>query len=338
MNVTQRAFDRPRPNLDGKTILITGGTGSFGKALLQRLLSEYDCARIVVFSRDEQKHVALSREIEAPEHVEIEFYIGDVRDLDRLQEAMAGVDYVVHAAAMKHIHLAEEHPSECINTNILGAMNVVKAAYATGVSKVVALSTDKACSPVNLYGASKLAADKIFVAANQNKSRGKATFSVVRYGNVVGSVGSVIPFFRKLVAEGAEFIPITDERMTRFWITMDQGVNLVLSTLTMMRGAEIFVPKIPSMRIVDLAKAMAPDLPQRHVGIRPGEKLHEVMISSDDALYTYDAGDRYVILPNYSKQSLPPDIGQPVEDSFTYSSDRNEEWFDIPEFLALIGH
>ncbi|MEM1234468.1 MAG: UDP-N-acetylglucosamine 4,6-dehydratase (inverting) [Pseudomonadota bacterium] len=335
--MTQRAFDRPRPNLDGKTILITGGTGSFGKALLQRLLSEHECARIVVFSRDEQKHVALSREIEAPENVNVEFFIGDVRDLDRLQEAMAGVDYVVHAAAMKHIHLAEEHPSECINTNILGAMNVVKAASATGVSKVVALSTDKACSPVNLYGASKLAADKIFVAANQNKSRGKATFSVVRYGNVVGSVGSVIPFFRKLVAEGAEFIPITDERMTRFWITMDQGVNLVLSTLSMMRGAEIFVPKIPSMRIVDLAKALAPDLPQRHVGIRPGEKLHEVMISSDDALYTYDAGDRYVILPNYSKQSLPPDIGQPVEDSFTYSSDRNEEWFEIPEFLALIG-
>ena len=284
----------------GKSILVTGGTGSFGKKFVGTLLERYDARRLIVFSRDEQKHFEMAQEFNDREFPAVRYFIGDVRDRDRLELAMRDVDLVVHAAALKHVPIAEYNPTECIHTNVLGAENVVRAALRCGVEKVVALSTDKAVNPVNLYGASKLAADKIFVAANNLSGGDGPRFSVVRYGNVVGSRGSVIPFFQSLVEKGADNLPITDERMTRFWVTLQQGVDFVLSSLHLMNGGEIFVPKLPSMRVVDVARSLAPELSQRVVGIRTGEKLHEILITSEDSRNTMELLDRYIVLPHYA--------------------------------------
>ena len=325
--------------LDGASILITGGTGSFGRALTSALLEHSTARRIIVFSRDELKQYEMQQSLSAHVSGKVRFFIGDVRDVQRLEMAMRDVDYIVHAAALKHVPAAEYNPFECIRTNIHGAENVVTAALRTGVKRVIALSTDKACNPVNLYGASKLASDKIFIAANSLAGSQPTRFSVVRYGNVLASRGSVIPFFRKLIASGAKELPITDERMTRFWITLPQGVDFVLSSLNMMQGGEIFVPKIPSMRVVDLAEAMAPGLPLKIVGIRPGEKLHEVMISEDDTRTTAELDDRYVIYPSIHPWEASLDqrkIGTPVADMFRYTSDTNRQWLDIAAMRQLL--
>ena len=333
--MTMPTFDSPLPALGGSSILITGGTGSFGRAFVSRLLAGATLPkRVIIFSRDEQKQEALAHEwIGDREKFErLRFFIGDVRDAERLELAMRGVDYVVHAAALKIVPIAEYNPFECILTNVHGAENVVKAALRNDVKKVVALSTDKAANPANLYGASKLASDKIIVAANNLSGDKGSAFSVVRYGNVIGSRGSVIPLFQSLVAKGAKELPITDARMTRFLITLDQGVAFVLSSLAMMRGGEIFVPKIPSMKIVDVAQAVAPELPHKNVGIRPGEKLHEVMITEDDARMTLELADRYVICPpkaNFSAAPLLAAGATPVAEGFRYSSETNEEWLSI---------
>ena len=292
-------FDGDMIDLNDKTILVTGGTGSFGQQFIRTVLENFDMRRCIVFSRDEQKHYDMSQTFPVERYPCMRYFIGDVRDVDRLELAMRDVDYVVHAAAMKHVPLAEYNPFECVMTNIHGAENVVKAALRKGVKRVIALSTDKAANPINLYGATKLAADKIFIAANNLAGAGGTEFSVVRYGNVIGSRGSVIPFFRQLIAEDVPHLPITDERMTRFWITLDQGVQFVLSCLRMMRGGEVFVPKIPSMRIVDVARCLAPGKPIEVIGIRPGEKLHEVMVPADEARATLDHGDRYIVLPTF---------------------------------------
>ena len=315
--------------LNNKSILITGGTGSFGHQFIKTVLERYKPKRLVVFSRDELKQFDMQQDFVAPKHPSIRYFIGDVRDANRLEMALRGIDYVIHAAALKQVPAAEYNPFECIHTNVLGAENVVNAAIRVGVKKVVALSTDKAASPVNLYGASKLASDKIFVAANHLSPPDGPRFSVVRYGNVVGSRGSVVPFFQKLVADGAKSLPITDPRMTRFWITLDQSVDFVLTSLDQMSGAEIFIPKIPSMKITDLAACIAPDMPTHVVGIRPGEKLHEVMITEDDARTTVDAGDRYVIKPAFMEWSS--DTGTwsdapAVAEGFRYASDTNDDW------------
>ena len=275
---------------NGKTILITGGTGSFGKRYTKTILERYKPKKVIIYSRDELKQYEMAQEFRAPE---MRYFIGDVRDRERLLQACKGVDFLIHAAALKHVPAAEYNPTECIKTNVHGAENVIAAAIANSVPKVIALSTDKAASPINLYGATKLVSDKLFVAAN-NISGGKTKFSVVRYGNVVGSRGSVVPFFQKLVAEGAKELPITDPRMTRFWITLQQGVDFVFKNFDRMWGGEIFIPKIPSMRLTDLAAVIAPGIPTRIVGIRPGEKLHEVMCPSDDSHLTLEFHDHYV--------------------------------------------
>jgi UDP-N-acetylglucosamine 4,6-dehydratase len=337
-----RDFTSPLPSLDGTNILVTGGTGSFGNAFVRAVLDRYRPRRLVVFSRDELKQYEMANALGAQTEGRgpLRFFIGDVRDRGRLEMALRDIDIVVHAAALKHVPAAEYNPFECINTNVLGAENVVQAAIRAGVKKVVALSTDKAVNPINLYGASKLASDKIFVAANNLSGSGGTRFAVVRYGNVLGSRGSVVPFFRKLIAEGAPSLPITDPRMTRFWITLSQGVNFVLSSLEMMEGGEIFVPKIPSMLVTELARAMAPDLPQHVVGIRPGEKLHEAMISADDARVTVDRGDRYVILPTFSQwrgDSMVRPDDRPVPDGFIYASDSNDEWLDADRLSAMLA-
>ncbi|MBL8508424.1 MAG: UDP-N-acetylglucosamine 4,6-dehydratase (inverting), partial [Chitinimonas sp.] len=278
-----------------KSILITGGTGSFGRRFITNLLKQYTPRRVVVFSRDELKQYEMQQTFNAPC---MRYFLGDVRDGERLTQAMRGIDFVVHAAALKQVPAAEYNPTECIRTNVSGAENVIKAALENGVRKVIALSTDKAASPINLYGATKLLSDKLFVAAN-NIAGGQATrFAVVRYGNVVGSRGSVVPFFQKLIDDGATALPITDARMTRFWITLDHGVDFVLKNFARMRGGELFVPKIPSIRITDLAEAMAPHLPHQIVGIRPGEKLHELMVPLDDARMTLEFEDHFVIQPS----------------------------------------
>lgn len=327
--------------LNGKTILITGGTGSFGKKFIKTVLQNYSPKKLIVYSRDELKQFEMASEYNAPC---MRYFIGDVRDGDRLLKAMDGVDFVVHAAALKHVPIAEYNPMECIKTNINGAQNVIDAALANGVEKVVALSTDKAANPINLYGATKLASDKLFVAANNIKGSKKTTFSVVRYGNVVGSRGSVVPFFKKLVEGGAKEIPITDARMTRFWITLEEGVEFVLKSFERMQGGEIFVPKIPSMRVVDLALAVAPNLPMKIVGIRPGEKLHEVMCPADDSHRTIEFKDHFVIEPtikftdsdvDYSKNPLG-EIGKSVAEGFEYSSEKNDWWLGNNEMLRLI--
>ena len=324
--------------IDGRGILITGGTGSFGRKMAETLLAHHTPRRLVIFSRDEFKQVEMERRLSLREHEALRYFIGDVRDRDRLRMAMRGIDIVIHAAALKHVPTAEYNPIECIHTNVLGAENVIQAAIDAGVEKVVALSTDKAASPANLYGASKLAADKLFIAGNALAGTGGTRFSVVRYGNVVGSRGSVVPLFRRLVAEGAGELPITDPRMTRFWITLGQGVDFVLSCLPAMTGGEIFVPKIPSMRLVDLARCLAPDLPHRVVGIRPGEKLHEVLITEDDSRTTVALHDRYVIEPPFGLASRAgtPAEAEPVPEGFRYASDTNEEWLDPEQMRRLI--
>ncbi len=336
-----RDFNPNKVTLAGQSVLVTGGTGSFGKAFVRTVLNEKaPPRRLLVFSRDEQKQEEMAREFPVSQYPMIRYFIGDVRDADRLELAMNGVDCVVHAAALKIVPTAEYNPFECIKTNVHGAENVVKASLRAKVKKVIALSTDKAANPVNLYGASKLAADKIFVAANNLAGEEGADFAIVRYGNVVGSRGSVVPFFYELVARGAQEVPITDPRMTRFWITLEQGVQFVLSSLAMMRGGEIFVPKIPSMKLVDLATTVAPGLQQKTVGIRPGEKLHEVMITEDDARSTLELDDRYVICPNFGSFDISGYTkagGRQVAEEFRYASDTNSEWLDSMSLEGMLG-
>ncbi|MBC7380583.1 MAG: UDP-N-acetylglucosamine 4,6-dehydratase (inverting) [Burkholderiaceae bacterium] len=321
---------------DGKSILITGGTGSFGKQYVQTLLKRYKPSRIVVYSRDELKQYEMQQHFNASC---MRYFIGDVRDKERLYQATKGVDIVIHAAALKQVPAAEYNPMECIKTNIHGAENVIHAAIENKVDKVIALSTDKAANPINLYGATKLASDKLFVAANNMVGGGRTRFAVVRYGNVVGSRGSVVPFFKQLIDKGATELPITDARMTRFWITLQQGVDFVLEDFARMRGGEIFVPKLPSIRITDLAQAMAPTLPHKHVGIRPGEKLHEVMCPADDSHLTLEFARHFVIRPtiqfnmedmDYSVDMLG-DKGQPVPDEFAYNSGSNPHFLNAQE-------
>lgn len=327
--------------LDGASVLITGGTGSFGKQLTQKLLDSSNIRRCIIFSRDELKQFEMQERLKNhPNFSSLRFFLGDVRDQKRLKMALRGVDYVVHAAALKQVPAAEYNPFECIKTNVLGAQNVVEASLDAGVKKIVALSTDKAASPLNLYGASKLASDKIFVAANALGGAQDFSCSVVRYGNVLGSRGSVVPFFKNLIDEGAEYLPITDNRMTRFWITLEQGVNFVLSSFTMMQGGEIYIPKIPSMKITDMARVLAPDLPQKEIGIRPGEKLHEVMITKDDGRQTIELDDRYVIQPQatFWKDDAYDALGaKAVAEEFEYASDNNSEWLDDNSFKELLS-
>lgn len=326
-------------NLNNKSILITGGTGSLGKALTNRIFSEFpNVKRVVVFSRDEQKQFLMAQEYPRDKFPAIRFFIGDVRDRERLIRAMDGIDYVIHAAAMKHVHLAEYNPSECVKTNVNGAENVIHACLETNVKRVVALSTDKACAPINLYGATKLTSDKLFVAANGIKGDKDIRFSVVRYGNVMGSNGSVIPFFIKKRVEG--FLPITDSNMTRFNILLSGGVDMVLHALEHAWGGEIFVPKIPSYKITDVAKAIAPNIEHREVGIRPGEKLHEAMITSSDSYNTYDLGKYYTILPTVLNWDLDEFINtfgaQKVPKGFRYNSGENDEWETVESLRTLI--
>lgn len=316
--------------LQGKTILITGGTGSFGKKFIKRILQD-DVKKVIVFSRDELKQYEMAQEFTDSR---MRFFIGDVRDKDRLHRAFNGVDIVIHAAAMKHVGACEYNPFEAIKTNINGAQNVIEAAIDRGVEKVIALSTDKAASPVNLYGATKLASDKLFVAANSYVGEKATRFAVVRYGNVVGSRGSVVPFFKKVKETGR--VPITDPRMTRFWITLEQGVQFVLDNLERMRGGEVFVPKIPSMNVMDLAKAIAPECEVDIVGIRPGEKLHEAMIMEDDARHTKEFDTYYVIQPEFPWWSEEyVEDGKELPDGFKYTSDANADWLTIGQLRDL---
>ncbi|WP_308910055.1 UDP-N-acetylglucosamine 4,6-dehydratase (inverting) [Pseudokordiimonas caeni] len=326
--------------VNGKSILITGGTGSFGKAMLRHLLAEHNPRRVIVLARGENAHFELQNSLSRRDQGKVRFFVGDVRDVDRLIMAFRGVDVVIHAAAQKQVPLAEYNPFECIRTNVVGAENVVQAAIRSNVKQVIALSTDKAVNPINLYGASKLASDKIFVAANALAAGTGTRFAVVRYGNVLGSRGSVIPFFRKLLADGATELPITDIHMTRFWITLEQAVAFTLSCLPIMRGGEIFVPKIPSMRITDLAEALAPSCKKKLVGIRPGEKLHELMITEHNARTTVDLEDRYVIEPEWNfwdRKSFASE-GQPlVAPDFEYASDKNDRWMTVEELREILA-
>ncbi|MBV5320245.1 MAG: UDP-N-acetylglucosamine 4,6-dehydratase (inverting) [Sulfuricurvum sp.] len=327
--------------LNGKNILITGGTGSFGKQFVKTILKHYKPNKIIIYSRDELKQYEMAQRFNDPC---MRYFIGDVRDLSRLESAMSEVDYVVHAAALKHVPIAEYNPMECIKTNINGAQNVIEASLHCGVSRVIALSTDKAASPINLYGATKLASDKLFVAANNIRGGKDIRFAVVRYGNVLGSRGSVVPFFQKLIAEGASELPITDDRMTRFWITLQEGVDFVLKNFERMHGGETFIPKIPSMKVVDVARTIAPHLPHKNVGIRPGEKMHEVMCPRDDSHLTLEFHDHYVIKPtiqfteaaDFSKNNCG-EIGTPVEYGFKYSSETNTEWLTSEALLEKIA-
>ena len=324
---------------NNQTILITGGTGSFGKKYTQIILEKYKPKKIIIFSRDELKQFEMQQTFNEPC---MRYFIGDVRDGNRLGEAMEGVDYVIHAAAMKQVPAAEYNPMECIKTNIYGAENLIKAAIKNNVKKIIALSTDKAANPINLYGATKLASDKLFVAANNMVGSRETRFSVVRYGNVVGSRGSVIPFFRKLIDSGATELPITHKDMTRFMITLRQGVEFVLKNFERMHGGEIFVPKIPSMYMTELAKAIAPDLPHKIVGIRPGEKLHEIMCPADDSHLTLEFSDHYVITPtiqfahksDFTKNALG-EIGKAVDQGFEYHSGNNTEWLTHGSVLEM---
>jgi UDP-N-acetylglucosamine 4,6-dehydratase len=322
-----------------KSILITGGTGSFGKAFVKELIDRHSPQRIIVYSRDELKQFEMQQVFNQKC---MRYFIGDVRDLSRLATAMSDVDYVVHAAALKQVPAAEYNPMECIKTNVLGAQNVIEAALANDVSRVVALSTDKAANPVNLYGATKLCSDKLFVAANNMAGKKNVIFSVVRYGNVIGSRGSVIPFFKKLADERAKALPITDERMTRFWITLSQGVAFVMRAFSRMKGGEIFVPKIPSARITDIASAVAPGVPFEIIGIRPGEKLHEVMCPSDDSHLTLEFDDHFVIEPAITFRSVKDYFensegaaGKRVAAGFEYSSGTNPRFLSVDEIKKL---
>jgi UDP-N-acetylglucosamine 4,6-dehydratase/5-epimerase len=324
---------------NGKSILITGGTGSFGRRYVRTILERYRPRKLIVFSRDELKQFEMEQEF----HQEcMRYFIGDVRDRERLVQAMNGADFVIHAAALKQVPAAEYNPMECIKTNIHGAENVIHAALTNEVDKVIALSTDKAANPINLYGATKLVSDKLFVAANNLAGGHKTRFAAVRYGNVVGSRGSVVPLFRKHIENGSDHLPITDPGMTRFWITLQQGVDFVLRNFQRMHGGEIFVPKIPSVKVVDLAKAMAPLLPHKIVGIRPGEKLHEVMCPADDAHLTLEFHDHYVIKPSiqfsgpvdFSRNALD-ETGLPVDPGFEFHSGRNRHFLSVEEIIAL---
>jgi len=319
---------------DDKSLLITGGTGSFGNLFVKTLLTHYKPRRLIVYSRDELKQFEMQQMFGASC---MRYFIGDVRDVERLHQAMNGVEYVIHAAALKQVPAAEYNPMECIKTNIYGAENVIKAALANNVEKVIALSTDKAANPINLYGATKLASDKLFVAANNMAGGARTRFAVVRYGNVVGSRGSVVPFFAKLIAEGVDSLPITDPRMTRFWITLQEGVDFVLKNFHRMRGGEIFVPRIPSVRITDLANVMAPQLATNVVGIRPGEKLHEIMCPSDDSHLTLEFADHFVIQPSIRFYGMDMDFrvneageeGVLVAQGFEYNSGSNPQFLDV---------
>jgi UDP-N-acetylglucosamine 4,6-dehydratase len=320
--------------LTGASILVTGGTGSFGKAFLREVLDNHDPRRIVVFSRDELKQFEVRAQF--GDDPRLRWFIGDVRDRRRLERAMHGVDYVVHAAALKQVDTAEYNPFEYIATNVTGSQNVVEAAIDAGVKKVVALSTDKASSPINLYGATKLCADRLFVSANNYAAAYETRFCVVRYGNVMGSRGSVVPKFKAL-AEAGESLPITDKRMTRFWITLPQAVKFVLDSFEMMEGGELYVPRIPSMKVVDLAEAIAPGAAQHEVGIRPGEKLHEEMIAPDDSRRTVRLGDRYVVMPYVGGWGYEtPADGEAVADGFAYQSDTNDQWLSVEDIRELL--
>lgn len=328
---------------NSKSILITGGTGSFGKQYVRTILKKYQPNRLIIYSRDELKQFEMEQEFSVSKYPCMRYFIGDVRDQSRLIAAMQNVDFVIHAAALKQVPAAEYNPMECIKTNIHGAENVIQASLIANVNKVIALSTDKAANPINLYGATKLASDKLFVAANNIAGGHKTRFSVVRYGNVVGSRGSVVPFFKKLINEGSDNLPITDLRMTRFWITLQQGVDFVLKNFERMHGGEIFVPKIPSVKIIDLANAMAPNLSKVVIGIRPGEKIHEIMCPSDDSHLTIEFGDHFVITPtimfsekvnSYTKNNLG-EVGQFVKDGFEYNSGTNSHFLKVEELNSF---
>jgi UDP-N-acetylglucosamine 4,6-dehydratase len=328
---------------NSKSILITGGTGSFGKQYVRSILKKYQPNRLIIYSRDELKQFEMEQEFPVSRYPSMRYFIGDVRDQSRLIAAMQNVDFVIHAAALKQVPAAEYNPMECIKTNIHGAENVIQASLIANVNKVIALSTDKAANPINLYGATKLASDKLFVAANNIAGGHKTRFSVVRYGNVVGSRGSVVPFFQKLINEGADNLPITDLRMTRFWITLQQGVDFVLKNFERMHGGEIFVPKIPSVKIIDLANAMAPDLSKVVIGIRPGEKIHEIMCPSDDSHLTIEFDDHFVITPtimftdkvnSFTKNNLGEE-GHFVKDGFEYNSGTNSHFLKVEELNSF---
>ena len=330
-------------DLTDKSILITGGTGSFGKKFVEVVLKKFPkIKRLVVYSRDELKQFEMSQEFPKSKYDGIRYFIGDVRDKDRFRRACEGIDYIIHAAALKQVPAAEYNPIECIKTNIHGAENVIRASLLNDVQKVIALSTDKAANPINLYGATKLCSDKLFVAANNLAGRHPTRFSVVRYGNVVGSRGSVVPFFKNLVANGTTELPITDNRMTRFWITLQQGVNFVIKNFARMQGGEIFVPKIPSMRITDLAESIAPNFPTKVIGIRPGEKLHEIMCPADDSHLTLDFEDHYVITPSIAfsrsidfTNNAIGEQGHPVVQGFEYNSGSNPHFLTIDELRSM---
>jgi UDP-N-acetylglucosamine 4,6-dehydratase len=318
------------------SVLVTGGTGSFGKAFIRRLLKDGSARRIAIFSRDELKQYEVRQMF--GDDPRLRWFIGDVRDVSRLRRAMDGIDYVVHAAALKQVDTAEYNPFECIQTNVIGSQNVIDASIDAGVRRVVALSTDKASSPINLYGATKLCADKLFVAGNHYAAGSETRFAVVRYGNVVGSRGSVVPFFKKLAADGVTKLPITDTRMTRFWITLPQAVQFVLAAFDRMEGGELYVPRIPSMRITDLAQVILPEAEIEVIGIRPGEKLHEEMISAEDAYRTLQFEDHYVVQPVISEWGGKPlEGGKPVADGFVYRSDLNDQWLAADELREMIA-
>lgn len=326
-------------DLNGESVLITGGTGSLGRQLTKTILERWpNVKRLVIYSRDEQKQFQMEQKFPEKKYKAIRYFIGDVRDFERLQRAFSGIDYVIHAAAMKHVHIAEYNPDECVKTNVGGAQNVIKAALETDVKCVVALSTDKACAPVNLYGATKLTSDKLFIAANNIKGKRSVSFSVVRYGNVMGSNGSVIPFFLEKRKTG--ILPITNAEMTRFNISLNDGVEMVLHAMNAAWGGELFVPKIPSYKIIDVARAIGPNCQQEIVGIRPGEKVHEEMITVSDSFTTYDLGKYYVILPQVLVWDLDDFIkefnAKRVEEGFNYNSGTNTEWVSVKELRSLI--
>lgn len=326
--------------LNGKSILITGGTGSFGKKFVQIILEKYpDVERIVIFSRDEYKQFEMSNLPQFKNNKKLRFFIGDVRDKERLHRAFEGIDTVIHAAALKQVPSCEYNPFEAVKTNILGAQNVIEVAIDKNVKKVIALSTDKACAPINLYGATKLCSDKLFISGNAYVGHHDTRLSVVRYGNVAGSRGSVIPFFKKLIESGAKELPITDFKMTRFWLNLEQAVEMVIAAIGTMVGGELFVKKVPSMKIINLAKAMAPDLSLKEIGVRPGEKIHEMMISKEDARNTIEFDKYYIIQPDFEwwNPSIKHRDGKPVEKDFEYHSGKNKEWLTIEQLREMIN-